>query len=98
LSSLQKKFLILLGIIIADSLFTIYLVTHGHGEANPMLNWYMQYVGVVGMAITKIVVSTVILIGVYKLDLGEFTDKSLSWGIAAYLIIFIVSFSAQFII
>ena len=99
MTSLQKKILVLLGLIVADSLFTVYLVTHGHGEANPMLNWYMQYVGVIGMAITKIAVSTILLILVYYGSLTKnVSEKYLSWGIWAYVIIFTISFTVQFII
>lgn len=97
MSILKKNALIMLLIIIADSLFTVYLVTCGHGEANPMLNWYMQIVGVVGMAITKIAGSTILLIVLIYFDIDN-TEKYLGWGIKAYLIIFSFMFLSQFIL
>lgn len=95
---MSKRMVTLLVIIVADSLFTVYLVTIGHGEANPILDWYMQYVGVVGMAVTKIVISTALLILVTFLEEEEKIKKYLGWAIKCYLLIFTSCLGIQFLL
>ena len=94
MSSLHIKILSLLTIAVADALLTVYLVVQGFGEANPLMNWYMQQTNVVWMAITKIFITTFLLFLIHKKAVAE---KHLNWAIPTYLIILFGGIGAQWI-
>ena len=94
MSSLHRKILSLLTIAVADALLTVVLVVKGFGEANPLMNWYMQQTDVVWMAVTKIIMTTFLLFLIHKKAIAE---KYLNWAIPTYLIILFGGLAVQWI-
>jgi hypothetical protein len=92
--SSSKKILSLFVIIVCDSMLTIYLVVEGWGEANPLMNWYMQMTSVTWMAITKIIGSFITLFLISK---RKETERYLNWAIPLYICILMGGLMFQFI-
>ncbi len=94
MSSFHTKILTLLTLAVADSLLTVFLVVKGFGEANPLMNWYMQQTSVVWMAVTKIALTAFLLFLIHKKEIAE---RHLNWAIPTYLILFFAGVIAQWI-
>lgn len=93
MSSLHKKVLALFIVAVLDAVLTVGLVVHGWGEANPMLNWYMHMTDVSTMAITKIVVTFLLLYIIYDKERAE---RHLDWAIPLYIVILFGGLVFQF--
>jgi hypothetical protein len=96
LTSLHKKVLALFIIVVGDAVITVYLiVTQGWGEANPILDWCMENSNVSVMAITKIVISFLLLFLICK---KEEAERHLNWAIPFYVIFLAVGMGFQVVL
>lgn len=91
---LHRKVLALFIIIVCDSILTVYLIIKGWGEANPIMNWYIQLTDVTWMAITKIVISFILLLMIHKRDEAS---RQLDWVIPLYIFLLVGGIMFQFV-
>ena len=88
----ERNTLTLFTVIVADTILTLYLLVNGFTEANPILNSFIAISNEIYMAISKIILSCVVLIIVFK---RKESDIYIKWGLRAYLIIYSICILVQ---
>jgi len=92
----QRKILALFILLVSDSILTVYLITVGWEEVNPLMNWVIVISNVSWMAITKILIGLFSILFLFKYH--KQTIKYIDWTILIYAIFLFGGLALQFII
>jgi len=92
--SFDRKVLLIFIAITTDAVITVWLMTQGFGEVNPIMNWVAENWSVSGMAIAKILWSLVLI--AFILRWKEFR-KYIDYLIFGYFLLYVGGWLVQLI-
>jgi hypothetical protein len=93
-NSFDRKVLLIYTAIVLDAVATVWLITQGFGEANPVMNWVIKHWSISGMAIAKILWS-LFLMG-FVLRWKEF-KRYIDYLIIGYFLLYVGGWLIQLI-
>jgi hypothetical protein len=93
--SFDRKVLLIYVAIVLDAVVTVWLMSQGFGEANPIMNWVVKRWSISGMAIAKILWSLFLMASL--LQLKEF-KRYIDYLIIGYFLLYAGGWAIQLII
>ena len=90
--SYRSRILLIFTIVVLDAVSTVWLMSHGFGEANPIMAWIADATSPSIMAIIKIIFSLVLIVWLIP---KEKFDKYVNYLIICYISIYILGWWLQ---
>ena len=93
-NSFERKVFLVYTAIVLDAVATVWLITQGFGEANPIMNWVVDLASPAGMAVGKILWSLALLLILIRKE--EF-KRYIDYLIIGYFLLYIGGWLIQLI-